>query len=211
MTTAVNKMTRAMPADRAGSIATEKLAGLLADNVSAARRRMRLSQDQLAARSGVSKGTIVQIEQGHANPSISSLCRIAVALGVSVEDLVSSPLQDTANIIVAREVKLLWQGPQGGSARLHIGTSGPNMLELWSWELTSGERYESDGHSPGTREIVYVQKGVLRIEIAGEIVELVAGSSATYEADRPHAYSGKARGLTVFTMVVEEPGSMRAT
>lgn len=210
MTTIVNKMTQAMPVE-AGLIATEKLAGLLAGNVIAARRRMRLSQDQLALRSGVSKGTIVQIEQGHANPSISSLCRIAVALGLSVEDLVSAPSQDTPNIIVAGEAKLLWQGLQGGSARLHIGTSGPNMLELWSWELALDERYESDGHSPGTREIVNVKKGALRIEIAGEIVEIKAGSSATYEADRPHAYTGKARGLTVFTMVVEEPGSIRAT
>jgi len=170
---------------------------------------MHLSQDQLAVRSGVSKGTIVQIEQGHANPSISSLCRIAVALGVSVEDLVSAPSRTAAKIVVAREAKLLWRGRHGGSARLLIGTTGPNMLELWSWELAQDERYQSDGHSSGTREIIHVSRGTLRIEIAGEIFEIKAGSSATYEADQAHAYCGRARGLTVFTMVVEEPGSRR--
>ncbi len=187
--------------------ATGQLAEQLATNLVAARRRLHLSQDQLATRSGVSKGTIVQIEQGHANPSISSLCRIAVSLGISVEELVTTPSPSAARIVVVSEVKLLWQGPNGGSARLLVGTTGPNMLELWTWQLGHGEWYRSDGHSPGTRELITVNRGKLQIENDGEVVEITAGMSASFEADRPHGYCGKARGFTSFSMVVEEPGA----
>lgn len=211
MTKTVNIMTDAArgasPDGGTASDATGLLAERIAGNVAAGRRRLGLSQDQLAVRSGASKGTIVQIEQGLANPSISSLCRIAVALGVSVEDLVSAPSRACAHIQVVARSKLLWQGSGGGSARLHVGTRGPNMLELWSWELAPGESYHSEGHSPGTREIVMVLKGALQVTIGDEVAEITAGSSATFEAGRAHSYTGKARGMTAFTMVVEDPGS----
>lgn len=204
MTKTVNITTDALSAARA-----EVLTSSVGRRVAEARRRLKLSQDQLAARSGASKGTIVQIEQGRANPSITSLCRLAVALEMSVEDLVSEPEPAGSSVTVSAKPKLLWTGPKGGSASLVIGARGPNMLELWQWSLAPGERYVSPGHSPGTREIVSVAKGVLGIELSGVQHTLKAGAAAVYEADSPHAYTGKGRGLTVFTMVVEEPEGVR--
>ena len=48
-----------------------------------------LTLDELSRRSGVSKGMLVEIEKGSANPSIAILCKTAAVLGVSVADVVN--------------------------------------------------------------------------------------------------------------------------
>ena len=200
MTKAVNITTDTLSAAHA-----EALTSAVGRRVAQARRKLVLSQDQLAALSGASKGTIVQIEQGRANPSITSLCRLAVALQMSVEDLVSAPEPAGALTVVSGAPKVLWHGPKGGHASLVIGTRGPNMLELWQWKLGAGERYASPGHSPGTREIVSVEKGRLGLEIGDRVEIIAAGSAAVFDADRQHGDIGRGNGATEFMMVVEEP------
>ena len=53
-------------------------------NVRGHRTRMAWTMDDLAARSGVSKGMLSQVEQGRTNPSVATICRLATALGVSI-------------------------------------------------------------------------------------------------------------------------------
>jgi len=60
---------------------------VIAQRVAAYRKRQRLSLDQLAARAGVSKGSLAGLEKGTGNPGIALLCQTASALGVSVSDL----------------------------------------------------------------------------------------------------------------------------
>jgi transcriptional regulator with XRE-family HTH domain len=182
------------------------LSGQLGQRARQARRALGLSQDQLALRAGVSKGTIVHIEQGRANPSISSLCKLAGALQVSLDDLVSWRRPAGARIARPDEARLLWSGPAGGTARLLIAATGPDMLEFWSWRLLPGERYESEGHGHGTREILNVRSGVLRLEESTEVHLLAAGESVLFSAAAPHAYAAAGENPVLFSMVVHEPG-----
>lgn len=69
--------------------ADEAVALAIARRISSLRKAQDYTFDELARRAGVSKGTLVQIEQERGNPSISTLCRLAAALGVSVADLVA--------------------------------------------------------------------------------------------------------------------------
>lgn len=55
--------------------------------------------------------------------------------------------------------------PPGESARLLAGTSGPNMLELWRWELYPSEKFASPGHPQGTTELFHVESGTLHLEV----------------------------------------------
>lgn len=166
-----------------------------------------MSFDALARRSGVSKGALVQIEQDKANPSISTLCRLAAALGVSVADLVA-PADDArraVQVVAAGEAKLLWSGPKGGKAVLLAGTPGADMLELWHWDLMPGERFEATPHSRGTREIIHVTSGKLSLEVDGKSALVAKGATAIALTDRPHAYLNSGRSPVSFTMTVHEP------
>jgi putative transcriptional regulator len=46
-----------------------------------------MTQEQLAARAGVSRQTIIAIEKGSYNPSVALALRIARVFGVTVEDV----------------------------------------------------------------------------------------------------------------------------
>ena len=152
----------------------------------------------------MSKGNLVQIESGRANPSIATLCKVAAALGASVADLVQAAGRHPAEVMPAAAPRLLWRGPKGGSATLLVGSAGPDMLELWRWELRPGERYDAPAHPQGTQELLHVVRGRLGLAF-GEVTYVIdTGGSAVAHTDRPHAYACEGRHSTQFTMVVAE-------
>jgi transcriptional regulator with XRE-family HTH domain len=60
---------------------------VLADNLRALRLKQRLSQDVLADEAGVTQALVSAIERGRANPTVESLERLALVLGVRVGEL----------------------------------------------------------------------------------------------------------------------------
>jgi transcriptional regulator with XRE-family HTH domain len=188
--------------------AAQAVHAAMAARIASLRKARELSFDQFAARCGVSKGMLVQIEQGKANPSIGTLCRIASGLGVSVAELleVAESAHRPVRVIAADEVTTLWTGPHGGTACLLIGSEGPDMLEHWMWELRPGERFEAQAHPRGTQELFHVLEGELVLELNGTGYKIAAGSSAHARTDCDHAYLCGGKKKVRFTMVVLEPG-----
>jgi transcriptional regulator with XRE-family HTH domain len=72
------------------------LLALLGAAIRQSRQQHRLSQQTLAARTGLSPTYIIEIEQGHRNLSVLNLVRIADALGFAVADLLA-PLDTYQN------------------------------------------------------------------------------------------------------------------
>lgn len=208
MTKRVNIMTNATPTTED---AADLLNGAIARRIALLRKGKQQSFDELAVRSGVSKGMLVQIEQGRANPSIATLCRLAAGLGVSVADLISAgdASKSPIHVVAPDKARILWKGPKGGSAALLVGSDGPDMLELWNWTLQPGERYEARPHSVGTLELVHVQQGALALEVDGVAQVIATGASAFARTDRPHAYACSGGKRALFAMVVFEPTSTR--
>lgn len=168
------------------------------------RKQQKISLDELARRSGVSKGMVVEIENCKANPSIGILCKISAALGLSVADVVNVASTPTARLIEAQEIPTLWNGPEGGTARLLAGTSGPNMIELWKWEIKPGEIFESGGHPTGTFELFHVEQGTLTLEISETTLIIEQGCSAIAKTDAPHRYINNGNKTVIFAMTVAE-------
>jgi transcriptional regulator with XRE-family HTH domain len=158
--------------------------------------------DDVAARSGISRRLIVQIEQAQANPSIGTLERLANAFQVSLRDLLPEQPVATAGVRPAGQELQLWTGPRGGTGRLHVGR-GP--LELWSWSLKPRESHESEPHPAGCIELLMVTTGTLRLDVGVQTFLLSAGDSAWFDASAAHRYHNPARATTQFTMVVLEP------
>jgi transcriptional regulator with XRE-family HTH domain len=177
---------------------------VLSGRLRAKRQDRRLSLDRLAGLSDVSKGLLVQLENGEANPSIATLCKVAAALGVSVADLVQSSEQQPAEVLPAGAPRLLWRGPKGGTATMLVGSAGPNMLELWSWELRPGERYAAPAHPKGTQELLHVTAGRLALAFGDVSYIIQPGGSASARTDRPHTYTCEGKTPVRFTMVVAE-------
>ncbi|AOJ42447.1 XRE family transcriptional regulator [Burkholderia lata] len=182
----------------------EIVSAAVADRIKTYRKERKLSLDELSRRAGVSKGMLVEIEKCAANPSIAILCRISAALGVSVADIVNVASAPTMRLITGEDIPTLWSGPKGGSARLLAGTSGPNMIELWCWELEPGEQFESPGHPQGTLELFHVEQGTLTVRVDDAELRVPAGCSAVARTEPRHCYANGEGTKLKFTMVVAE-------
>ena len=191
------------------SSATEqRVSRSLAEAVRRFRAARSWTLDDLAARSGVSRRLVVQIEQGEANPSIGTLLRLAGALEVTLTDLVSDQETTTLGVCAPSDATELWQGPAGGRALLEV-SRGP--LELWSWTLEPGESHVSDAHQPGALELIKVRRGTLVLEVGDQSVQVKTGHSAWFDASRQHAYQNATTTPVTFTLVVFDSAANRTT
>jgi len=178
------------------------LSSAVARTVQALRAERGWSLDQLAARSGVSKGVLVALEQRRSNPNLATLVRIGDAFGVPVTRLVEvgpdPPVQLT-------EGRVLWHGRNGGTGTILAATDPPWAAELWRWELRPGESSGGDAHAPGTRELIWVEQGTLTLTVAGERHQVMPGQCARFPGGEPHSYANHGQAAVLLTMVVVIP------
>jgi transcriptional regulator with XRE-family HTH domain len=178
------------------------------EHVAAEVRRRRQQRgwtlDVAAARLGVSRRLLVQIEAGQANPSLSTLLSIAAGFDISLVELLAGA--DKPMITLQREnatAPVLWTGEHGGVARLLVGS---DPLELWEWTLEPGDERRSDAHRTNSREVVLVTRGTVTVSVgAAESVEVGAGQSAMFRADEPHSYRNDTGSTARFVLAVHEP------
>jgi transcriptional regulator with XRE-family HTH domain len=163
------------------------------------------SLDQLAARSGVSKGVLVAIEQGRSNPNLATLARIGDAFGVPVTRLVEVGGEPTVQVTSPDASRVLWRGPSGGTGTIIAATDPPWATELWRWELLPGETFGGEAHAPATREMAWVETGTLTLTVAGERHEIGSGQCARFSGGRPHRYANDGTKAVRLTMVVVIP------
>ena len=178
---------------------------IVARNVRSARAAAGLSLDALATRADVSKGALVALEGARGNPNLTTLVRIADALGRSVSSLMEDAREGPVAVIDAEDVAPLWTGPDGGTARLLLTNPRPAPVEVWRWLLHPGERHESHPHPPGVTETLTIVRGQMLLVLGDTERPLRSGQTISYPADMPHAYEGAGRGPCELIMTVHLP------
>lgn len=183
----------------------ELLTQSLARNVKHWRSVRGFTLDVLAARAGVSRGMLIQIEQARTNPSIGTVVKIGDALGISVTTLLDYERGPEVRIVPADQAVRLWHTEAGSYNRLLAGTEAPGPLEMWDWRLMPGERSPSDPHPVGTVELVHVTAGELTLTVDGTEYRVPAGASATFEASTSHTYGNEGDEPMEMVMAVSVP------
>lgn len=159
----------------------------LARNVRSLRQARGWTLAALAARSGVSKGMVVELEQGRTNPSVATVDRLATALGVGLAQLLEVGEEPELRIVTGDEAVRLWSGAEGGWGAFLVGTQQPAKTELWDWRLEPGDVYEGQIHTEGSRELLYVLEGELTLVLDHRLrTALPRHAAALYTADRPN-------------------------
>ena len=91
------------------NVTEERVSRSLAEAVRRFRTARAWTLDEAAARSGVSRRLVVQIEQGEANPSIGTLLRLAGAFEVTLTDLVGDQQTTTVGVSAPSDAAELWR------------------------------------------------------------------------------------------------------
>lgn len=167
----------------------------VSQNIRRLRHAAELSQSALAEKSGVSRRMLVAIEAGEKNVSLTTLDRLAEALGVAFTDLIQAP----DNRDPSRINELAWTGLMPGSKAVLLASSTASReVELWEWRLEPGEVYLSEADADGWSEQLYVFEGCLTLIIEDHQHRLQAGDFFSFASNRLHTYRNDGEVATRF-------------
>lgn len=163
-----------------------------------------LTLDDLSRAAGVSKSMLSQIEREKANPTIAVAWRLANALGIGIEELLSSQHQDvqTIHVLEPHETPTL----PGSHAGYMLRILGPMELagkyEWYELTLVPDGALVSNPHDPGTMEYLTLLHGAVEVEVDGMKKKLKTGGTARYRADKNHAIRNLAKTEAKALLVV---------
>lgn len=165
-------------------------------NIRQRRRALGLSQQVLAERANISRRMITLIESGTGNASLGTLDRLAEALQLTLAGLVETNQNGSQ---LSGEPVDLWQGKDRRSrARLLQSCSAHHQVELWSWSLAPGEKYDAEPDAAGMHEMILVTTGQLVLELARTTHHLTAGQSITFASNQPYTYANPGTSVLRF-------------
>jgi transcriptional regulator with XRE-family HTH domain len=182
------------------------LAAAIGTKVRSERQAREWTLDQLAQYSGVSRRMLINVEQGTANPSVTTLLRLSDALGIGLQALVAVSQTKPVKVIRAGDAPALWTGEGGGRGVLLAGTTPPDVLELWDWTLAPGDRHDSEAHVRGTKEILQVREGTVSVTVGDHTEVLEVDDAISFASDVPHSYANDGTRPARFSLTVFEPG-----
>ena len=178
------------PGDEAGAA---ELGRRVADNLRERRRVSHLSLDELAKLSGVSRAALSQIETCKTNPSLSVLWKVAVGLKIPFAELIGES-RESVSLLRRSEAQVLKSGDGKMESRpLARSGAGPGV-EVYELRLVGHGSHASEPHAPGTRELVTVLQGSLKMSVGEETYLLAVGDSLVFAADQHHVYENPGAG-----------------
>jgi transcriptional regulator with XRE-family HTH domain len=163
-----------------------------------------LSLKQLAAMASVSESFISQVERGVANPSVSSLRRIADGLDTSIGALFEGR-QGNGSVVRAVD-RLRLTHPQHRWSDYLLTPQSARRLQVILSVIAPGEgsgdepyRHDSD------EECVIVLKGRLEFSVEDQSYVLEEGDSLTFESRLPHWNRNPGTGETEVLWIITPP------
>ena len=160
---------------------------VLCSRVTELRKKNKLTLDQLAAASGVSRSMLSQIERGQANPTLAVTFRIAQAFGITIGELVDQPwASPSIEVVHGDDPNNLFRADEECSIRTLSPLHMEKNIEFYELKLAPGTSLNSAPHYEGTKELLTVSLGRARIESGDSVSELASGDTAHYRADLNH-------------------------
>ena len=145
------------------------------------RMKSKLTAEQLAQKSGVTRATIAKIEGGDGNPTLDTIQALSSAFGLSSSELIR--LAEVARCEVpvvhsfrekAMDVDHIWF-PNFEIFRIRAGTGFQNL---------SDPKYHEN-----TAEVCLVLSGRIRVSVAGQFYELGPGMAMRFKALQEHQFN----------------------
>ena len=177
---------------------------IVAKNIKRLREEQKLSMDELARLSGVSKSMLAQIERGAGNPTISTLWKLSNGMKLPFDALIVRPKEPYELIRIADIQPLLEDA--GRVKKYPVFPDGENRrFAVYYLELESESYWQSEPHLRGTKEFITVFQGTIEIKVDGKSFVLAAGVSMRFQGDTVHSYRNAGEERAVLHMILYNP------
>jgi transcriptional regulator with XRE-family HTH domain len=160
-----------------------------------------ISMRGLATKSGLSANALSMIERGRTSPSVSTLYKLADALGVPITEFFG-PQSDKQDILLIKADERtrvpfsrgVWEGLGGEK---FSGRVEPFILTLESGASSGQHRMIHTGH-----EFVFCLRGQLDYLVEKQLVHLDAGDSLLFAAQLNHRWRNPGNTVTTALLVL---------
>lgn len=183
----------------------ESISQALGQRIKDLRARTKLTLEELARRSGVSRSMLSTIERGEKSPTLPIIVRIASGFGVSLSKLLGAE-PDCASVSVIRAGEhLAFRDPESGFERLVLSPEHlDNGVEFVRHRLPPGR---STGVLPPyaapTEKYLVVTEGQLTAYVDDRPHVLRAGDSMYFEVKSPYRFvNDDGRTACTYFMVI---------
>ncbi|MFW2543698.1 cupin domain-containing protein [Primorskyibacter sp. 2E107] len=150
------------------------------------RQKLDMTLNEVSEAAGISTGYLSLIERDKATPTLTTLARIAAALGVGMEAFVGKP--QPADCITREGARPRFLLGASEVTYERLGAVFPGS-ELSCFVLTIQPGYKSEKTGHAGEETFYLLDGRLEFTLEGQRMVLSAGDSAHYDSTRAHAWS----------------------
>ena len=155
----------------------------IGEKVKNLRLQLGLTQEELAARTELSKGFISQLERNIASPSIATLMDILEALGTNVGDFFNEKAAD--KVVYVSEDMFIKEEGDGSAIRWLVTDAQRNALEPILVTLPAGVSSPADDPHEG-EEFGYVLAGSIQLLLGDRRYRVRKGDSFYFRPQRIH-------------------------
>jgi transcriptional regulator with XRE-family HTH domain len=178
----------------------------LGERIRLERLRRRLSLEALAARTGVSRSMLSDVERGAKVPTVLVLDRIATGLGTSIARLLGEE-RSGAVIVLRREEQDVAVDPSGWERRILSPVLPGVEFEFMRTTINPGvDAGVFSPHAPGSLEWVAMERGTLLLTINGTPYTLHGGDSIYYDGDCWHGFANPGDEPCVYYLAMDVKG-----
>jgi transcriptional regulator with XRE-family HTH domain len=159
--------------------------GVIGEKVKAFRTARRMSLRALGEATGTTASFLSQFERGLSGVNISTLMRIAGALGISLTDLFDEASPPVG--MVLRKADRPTLPPAEGYRKMLLSRRPIRGMEVYIGEFDPGGSTGDKPYSHGdSQELFLVLRGTVELTLGSERHVLSAGDSIEYRSSVPH-------------------------
>ena len=158
------------------------------------RKDLDLSLADLAKRSGVAIGTLSQLERGMGSPSLRTIERIALALGVPIYWLfqVQGRGDESGDPVVVRSGQgIALTVTEDGMNKTLITPRSFEPMQLMTVEMQPGSKSGPGYFRHEGIDVGYVLSGSLHLEVDGRLYVLSSGDTFAFDSHLPHRFENR--------------------
>jgi transcriptional regulator with XRE-family HTH domain len=156
------------------TITPTELPLLIGRRLAERRSALKLSLEEVAIRTGVSRAMVSRIERGEVHASAVVLDKLCAGLGISLSSLFA---REAASPLLRRADQPTWQDPSSGYVRREVapaGTGSPVRIVEVDFPDGAEVRFERSPERVIDQH-VWVLEGEIEVEVAGARHSLAAG------------------------------------
>lgn len=177
----------------------------IGSRIRAARQRQRLTIEQVADSTGLTKGFLSRIERDLTSPSVSSLVTLCEVLSVPIGDLFLHPETNLVRLEDAPRISLGGEGIE--ESLLTVRTE--HRIQMIRAVIAPHGQGESELYSVDCDvDVLHVVSGRLKLIMTHQSYDLSAGDTMTFPGREPHSWANETdeEAVVIWTLVPARAG-----